>query len=409
MISAHDIWGSKESFSPMYKILYYLASKGYEIDFISIEKKKIFDESSKMYGEPIEYIHKNVSITRVRVGHPIILNILNRFPTVNRLSKKIRMEYIFPRKVYKLLRVDVNKYDLIYGYEIHAVQVAKKLSIEAHKPLVTRFQGTFLLNWYSNSKRWYFKKKYKLHIIALSTPANLIVMTNDGTQGNKALELLNNTENLEFLRNGIDFEKKTQSSKGELRKKLNLPLDKVITISVSRLAKWKKLERIIYAYQELIKNNKECVHIFIGEGEERKSLEKECKTRGLSKNMFFIGQVDHEKVSEYLSAADIFISLFDSTNIGNPLQEAIKMELPIVTYDVGDTKELIIDGYNGTLLKSVEPVTVANAIERMVTDNNYRENIINGVKRTSEFLWTWDERLSYEEEKIRNLIEADNN
>lgn len=408
MITAHDVWGSVDTFSPLYKTIHYLAEEGYHIELVTIEKKSAFDRSSRLFGEPVGFMHRNVTINRIRVGNPRLLGIISRIPIIWRLIEKIRLESIFNSFVYRQYKAKLDKYDLIYAYEVFAVKIAKRLSVEGRLPIVTRFQGTFLLDWYNNYPHWLFTLKYKLHIEALSTPSDLIIMTDDGTQGDIALRMLENYKNVEFIKNGIDFDR-MDIDKLSLRRKLHLPIDKYITISVSRLSKWKRLDRIVLAYDRLADHHKDYLHVFVGDGEEREHLLQECRIRNLQDKVIFIGQKNHEDVREYLCSADLFISLFDRTNVGNPLQEALKMELPILTYNVGDTNKLIFDGYNGVLLDDSSPQIVAESINRIRYDDEFRKRIIEGARETGKKLWSWEERLGYEASKISCLFEDNSN
>ena len=401
MISNHDIWGDLNTFSPMLKILQKLSMEGVHVDFVSTEKKKEFDESSRKYGEPVAYIADNVTINRIRFFPPTLLKILYKSQFLKRVISKLIVEYLFPATVYAKYK-NSKEYDLVYGYEIYGVSVAKKLAMKYRKPLVTRFQGTFLRSWEEKYGLEYCRKKFKLHYKALSTDANLIIMTNDGTEGDKTLRSLHNDRNMRFWRNGFDFSP-LPNTKDDLRKQLNLDKDVFYTVSVCRLAKWKRCERIVEAYKNIKLHSNTIKHIFVGDGEERRKLEEMISDYCLTEYFVFCGSQPHEKVKEYLQASDVFLSFFDSTNSGNPLIEAIKINLPIVTYDVGDTKDVISDGENGFLLEEPDPVQIARKIELLYVDESLRNKLIEGTKQSSAMFYSWDTRVSNEFEELQKL------
>jgi len=70
----------------------------------------------------------------------------------------------------------------------------------------------------------------------------------------------------------------------------------------------------------------------------------------LSDAVRFEGAVPQEEVRRYLWAADVFLSLNELSNVGNPLLEAMACGKAIVTLDAGDTNELIHDAETGVLL-----------------------------------------------------------
>lgn len=403
MISNHDVWGDLNTFSPMLKILQKLSAEGIHVDFVSTEKKKEVDESSRKYGEPVAYIADNISIDRIQVLPTAVLKVLYKNTLLRRIVSKLMVEVLFPIKVYNKYKKR-DDYDLIYGYEIFGVKVAAKLAKRFGKPLVTRFQGSFIKSWEDAYGVAYCKKKYKLHYQALSTKADLIIMTNDGTEGDKTLRSLHNDEHMRFWRNGFDFSPLSES-KAELREGLGLRQDVFYTVSVCRLATWKRCERIVEAYKNIHLPADKIQHLFVGDGEERVNLENRIHAYGLDDYFVFCGSQPHAKVKEYLQVSDAFLSFFDSTNSGNPLIEAVKIHLPIVTYDVGDTKTVIENDVNGILLPEPDPVRIAAVIENLFSDEDLRTKLIEGTKRSSDMFYSWETRVENELAELRRLTQ----
>lgn len=406
LISSHDIWGSLDTFSPMKRIMLYLAEKNEKIVFMGLDKNVHNDESSRLYGEPVKFIHENVTIVRHKILDNAFFHKLTKIRILRRILRKLRYDILFPRICYREGKKIIDDIDLVYAYEVGAVATAKKLSLKYNKPLVTRFQGTFLYELINKHGMRYCERKYGMHLDALKTKADLIIMTDDGTQGDRMMRALENDEHMKFWKNGFDFEP-MQESKEELRKRLGLSSDTFYTISVSRLSGWKRLERIIEAYRVISKSGRNIKHIFVGEGETREYLTGLINEYGLQSYFVFAGDVPHKDVPQYLQSADIFFSFFDSTNIGNPLQEALKLHLPIVTYDVGDTA-VMINGKNGVLLDGYEPEKIAGAVYRILDDNEYREGLIENAAKTGDALWTWEQRLSAEYEQLAGLLCEEN-
>lgn len=73
--------------------------------------------------------------------------------------------------------------DVVYGYEIYGVPVAKLLSMLWGVPVVARFQGTSL------GADWMTRRLWRLraweHFVGLWIPVASAIMTNDGTQGDQ--------------------------------------------------------------------------------------------------------------------------------------------------------------------------------------------------------------------------------
>jgi glycosyltransferase involved in cell wall biosynthesis len=116
--------------------------------------------------------------------------------------------------------------------------------------------------------------------------------------------------------------------------------------------------------------------IFIGDG----PLLLECmnivrKDDTINKSVIFTGWIEREKLAEILSKSSIFI--FPSLKEGMPISvlEAMSSGLPILGSDISGIKELIIDSYNGYLLKSGNSILFADKILYLLDNNNIKEKM----------------------------------
>ena len=205
---------------------------------------------------------------------------------------------------------------------------------------------------------------YFEHVWALATHSSLTIMTNDGTQGDRVLRQLGvNAEKILFLRNGIDLALFRpvggSQAKGVARSGLGLPADATILLFASRLVYWKRLDRALELACELRQLVPGLLVVVVGDGTDRPRLEAEAARLGVTEWVRFAGPVAHSEMPVLYQVADAFGSLYDLSNAGNPLFEAMSSGLPVVTLDVGDTSDVIQDGVNGILLPEWEPKTAA--------------------------------------------------
>lgn len=144
---------------------------------------------------------------------------------------------------------------------------------------------------------------------------------------------------IDYIQNGIDILKYhpiSSQKKEELRKKLNLPLNKKIFIVSGVLNKRKNPFLIIRAFKKSQLLNSFLV--FIGDGE----LFKECVEKvSKEKNIKFIGRVDN--VSEYLKASDYYISSSFSEGLPNSVLEAMATGLPCLLSNIPSHREITND------------------------------------------------------------------
>ena len=294
--------------------------------------------------------------------------------------------------------------DMVYSYEICGVPVAKLLSKIWKVPVISRFQGTIL------GVAWMKKKFWKLraweHVLAFKIPVNLIIMTNDGTQGDRVLHQLGVDNNrVKFWMNGVDWGPfKKIDSQAIAKKDLKIEV-KYVLLNLSRLVSWKCVDRSIIALPELVSNFYDIQLIIVGDGPDRKMLEQLSNKLDIKQNVRFEGAIPLVKVPKYLAAADIFLSFYNWSNVGNPLLEAMMSGKCIVTLNNGDTRRFIQNGYNGILLEYKDLPNLSQVIKNLLKDEERRNYLgANARKFAEEHFWSWEERINTEVTLCASLV-----
>ena len=293
---------------------------------------------------------------------------------------------------------------ILYAYEVGAVRATKALSLKHSLPIVTRFQGTILLK----RKRTLINRvRFYPHFQALGTGADIVVMTNDGSFGDIALKnALNPTNNILFLRNGVNDPPPLDTNiREEILNKLDLVSGEKILVTLCRLVTWKRVDRTIHLLKDLTTRGIPCKFICVGEGEEKENLITLTGKLGLTGKVVFVGQVPRNEIYYYIDIADVFLSLNDLSNMGNPLFEALAAGKPIITLDSGDTSSVIMHNENGVLLSESELYKAADYAIKIFSDQEYRNKLaVNGKQWTKINMMTWDERMATEIFEVENSM-----
>ena len=290
-------------------------------------------------------------------------------------------------------RIDA-RHCILYAYEIAAVPAVKKYSEKCGVKMVSRFQGTILGNKRINLIN---KIAYRQHFSALSTPADLIIMTNDGTKGESVLKQLKNPSPVCFWKNGIN---PIQFSPDNGHDRLPHSL-----ITVSRLAKWKRVDRAISALPKVRKQYPDCKLHIVGEGEEKANLIALAESLHVSENTCFLGNIPQKEVYSYMMKSEIFLSLYDLSNVGNPLFEAMMCGKAILTLNNGDTGTIITDGTNGVLFDEYDADRCADKIIELFDHPEMIERLGNAAREYADtHLWSWEERISKEVSVVKKLL-----
>lgn len=300
--------------------------------------------------------------------------------------------------------------DIFYGYEVQGALVSSILGRILGKPVITRFQGTCLitLNDLSTLKNRILSLD---SICAMKTPADAIIMANDGTMGDTVLKSLGVDERkICFWVNGLDMADLTLESGFDPEKfKAEMGLHgKKVILMLSKLKLSKRVDRGIYCMYRLFEEydgKKDVVLLIIGDGTERVKLENLAESLKIKDSVRFLGSKPHVEVAKYYAISDIFLSLYDISNLGNPVLEALYYGLPIVTIDDGSTSHLLRDGYNAFLLKKEGIESGLHlAVKELLENEALREQMGKNASGTfAEKCLSWQERMKLEDALIRRL------
>jgi glycosyltransferase involved in cell wall biosynthesis len=417
LVTAHDVWGGLDGHSPLTRIMLGLAESGHDVLYVSSDKTG--DPSTTLYGPPVSQFHPRILVRRIRIpGDRWLRPLVGHCPVIRSIYDRSReILFIALAAIYCLARAATFKPDLIYGYEIYGALVGRVVAALLGTPLVTRFQGTLLPPLLTRARKSLLARlslvtRYYIHLLALRTPADLLIMTDDGTLGQDVVRSLGNQSPLLFWSNGTDYldgtvgpAKAGPSANGVGLRQYGISEGSPVIISVSRLAAWKRVDRILQAFPLVLKRVPEAWYVIVGDGTEGPRLVQMAEALGIQRRVVFAGHLPQAKGRQLLFEAGTFVSMNDLTNVGNPLIEALCLGKPIVTYDVGNTCRVIQQEENGLLLNTDAPEAVADALVRLLTDARLAKHLSEGARRYAlDHFWTWEQRIRAEVDRLEALV-----
>ena len=376
--------------------------------------KKYIDEGWDVYlisDEP-----GNAGFPSLDQAHNIVLP-LTRFSKLGEIRKVgILFRYLeqlssyirFSRCCDRILRKDHTD-TIIYAYELLRFFPARRCSQKYHLPLVTRFQGTKLIA--GGPHTLLQKIRCFPTYQATAFPSDLVIMTDDGTQGDRVLRELGNTSPTLFLRNGLDLmgwdipARIAAFDTASFRAALGIGTDETMFLTVSRLENWKRVERAINGFAEFCRSGRAGQLVIVGDGASRTELEMLASSLGVAGRVLFTGSVAHDAVYDYMMAADVFLSLYDLSNVGNPLLEAMTLGKCVITLDVGDTRSLIHDRENGILLTMETLPTLGAIMLELAERPALRQQLgAAAAEYAQENFYTWQKRMDLEFQAVKALL-----
>lgn len=309
-------------------------------------------------------------------------------------------------------------FDVVYGYEIPGVLAVRLLRfrrITTKAKVITRFQGVlYVKEWLRRNEKFRYWSNIDA-VTALRTKADLCIMTNDGSQGLSVLKQLDSpVRNILFCSNGVDPVNLDSVKLDAVRSEFYAD-DVRYFLSISRLDGHKRIDRTIRILDKIVHHFqfRNVKLIVIGGGAELDNLTRLIDTLKLQSNVQFLGPIKHGLIQYHLALAEIFMSMYTSTNVGNPLLEAIRHNKLIVTLNNGDTGEwishmksgLLYDVNDDTDLQDNDYLKIAGDIVRVMQDESLYEKLKTGIKEVErQKLWTWEERFQAELDRVKKIL-----
>lgn len=176
-----------------------------------------------------------------------------------------------------------------------------------------------------------------------------------------------NKNKVKVIYNPIDKNNILEKSK----EKIELKKDKLNIITIGRLSKQKGYDILLKSHNKLLKEGLDYNLIILGEGSERKNLEKYIKEKKIENNTQLLGF--KENPYPYLKAADIFVSSSRYEGFSLVVAEAICLEKPIVSTRCTGPLELLENGKYGLMAESENVEDLSEKMKKLILDKKLRE------------------------------------
>lgn len=171
------------------------------------------------------------------------------------------------------------------------------------------------------------------------------------------------------IHNGVVAPRRSSAS-GTLRSERGIPACAPVVGVVARLAKQKRIDRLLRAFTRLPADT-HC--IVAGEGDERESLLRLSSALGISNRVHLIGH--REDKGEVLDALDVFVLTSDQEGLSNAMLEAMAFGIPIVSTPVSGAAEAMLPDLEGRvpgLITSFDDDSIAESVSSLLSDTEKR-------------------------------------
>ncbi len=300
-------------------------------------------------GTPRSYVVDGVPVecyeslnTGFRLGIPYSIPTVPSFPTFAKAVKSAKIVHA-------------------HGHPYLTSLVAGKLAKFYGKPFVLTQHNTYIE--YNNI----FNQVELLNDLSVGkqnlAAADKIITISNATR-DYVLRLGADPNKIKVIYNGVDLARfrVIAGRKQEMRKKLGIPQEAVVVLTVRRLVYKNGIDNLLECANIAIEKNPKIVFVAVGKGPDLEGVRAQVAQLGLTGNFRLAGFVSDEDLPSYYNLADLFV-LPSKSGEGLPLValEAMACGLPVVATNVGGIGEIPVREF-GKLVPPNQPQQLAGAV-----------------------------------------------
>ncbi len=176
------------------------------------------------------------------------------------------------------------------------------------------------------------------------------------------------------------FQKKApQDEIARMKKRLGIPQDHVVLLSVSRVGKEKNIHELIDNMNSL--KDEKITLLIVGDGPERKDLQHNVEESDMADRIIFTGMVAPSEIPKYYQIGNLFVSASTSETQGLTYIEALASGTPILCRQDECLDGVLEEGLNG--YSFTNPEEFLTHLHTFLNRND-KESMIENAERIAE-------------------------
>jgi len=274
-------------------------------------------------------------------------------------------------------QIENDRPDIIHTIGLRSYQsiVAWKTSKKLNIPLIVSDQGGLTTHPFLHESNLFLRILYKIQNYFIKQIINHATAISAANEYEKEIfESLNKNSRIKIIRNGVNL--KTLVSKQNFRKKYEI--NSKFILFVGRFSRSKGIENLIHTF-DIIKNEESfsdiCLVIMGVDFGYQQKMEELIKNSGLSKNIIVIKNPPREDVISAYGESEFLIlpSQWELSPLV-PL-ESFAFKKPVISTKSHGIPFTVQDNKNGILVEPDNPVQLADAIKKLLLDEDLREKL----------------------------------
>ena len=210
------------------------------------------------------------------------------------------------------------------------------------------------------------------------------------------------SERIHVIPNGIEIKRFRQNTDlHALKARFSVRDDERVLLYVGRLSGAKRIEILIKLTKKLLKEGLKLKTIVVGEGPDRKNLER--LSSSIEENIVFTGFIPRDQVPDYYFLGDIFVLPSLSEGLPNVLLEAAAAGRPCVASNVNGVPDIVVHGETGFLVDRLDLDSYVHYVRLLLMDEDLRERMGEKAEEHVEESFNWDAIVNQYDEIYRQL------
>ncbi len=167
----------------------------------------------------------------------------------------------------------------------------------------------------------------------------------------------------------------------DFRERHGIPIDAKIICCVAGLRPEKYHDVLLRSFSILLRRTtKDCYLLLAGSGEMASSLEQLAGQLGIESRVIFLGALTD--VRPLLAAADCKVLASKAETFSMAMLEAMAMQVPVISTNVGGAAEAIVDRESGLLITPGDAEDLADKLAWLLTDDERMTDIGRAARDT---------------------------